>query len=489
MAMPQRKMVSVEDLSLDLHNFRTVAQPDEISAIHAMITIEPDRLWALMHSLYDDGFSWAESILVLQSGSKDEKLIVAEGNRRIAAMKLALGLISTKQFALPDDLQDKIDGLDDTWRKANSKVPCTVYAPGDAAAVDRAVALIHGKGEKAGRDPWSSVARARHNRDKGNQAQIDLDLLESYLTHGKNASATQKELWAGDYPLTVLDEAIKKISPRLGFKSGKDLVASYPKDGANRAKLESVLLDIGAKALGFRELRDTTQDRLLIKYGIPAIGGQGTGASTGSGQGGSAGSATGGNTSGAGGSSGGGSATGAGGSASSGGTSSAAKGKKGPQSHPTNDRRAVRRALRNLFIRQGGREKVALLRKEMVRLDLRWTPHAFCFVLRSIFEISAKAYCDDHKKTGGPSAQKSSGHDKALVELLRDIVKHLTKNNTDKDMVKRLTGAMAELGKNDGFLSVTSMNQLVHHRSFNVDESHICGLFFNVFPLIERMNA
>jgi hypothetical protein len=488
MAVPQRKMVSVNELSLDLHNFRTIPQKGEASAIHAMIAIEPDRLWALMNSLLDDGFSLAESILVIKSGPKGKKLTVAEGNRRIAAMKLALGFISPKQFALPDDVQKKIDALDGTWKKANSKVPCTVYDAGDATAVDRAVALIHGKGEKAGRDPWSSIARARHNRDKGMQSQIDLDLLEGYLAHGKNASETQKEHWAGDYPLTVLEEAIKRIAPRLGFKTGKDLVASYPKDASNRAKLESVLLDIGSKTLGFKELRDATQDRLLTNYGIPALVSQGGGTSTsGSGQSGSTGSAGTATTGGSG--QAGGSGSGAGGGGTTGGTGSAGSGKKSQQSHPSNDYRAVRRALRDLAIKQGRREKVALLRNELVKLDLRKTPHAFCFVLRSVFEISAKAYCDDHKSTGGPSAQKSPGQDKALVDVLREIVTHLTKNKTDKDMLKRLTGAMAELGKNDGFLSVTSMNQLVHHKSFNVNESHICGLFFNVFPLIEQMNA
>lgn len=467
--MPKRKDVPVKSLRLDRHNFRTVAQPDEISAIHAMIAIEPDRLWALMESLLDDGFTLAENILVLKGGPGGKGMIVAEGNRRVAAMKLALGIIDRKQFALPPHIENRIAGLSAGWKKGNAKLPCVIYEPRDAAAVDRAVALIHGKGEKAGRDPWTSVARARHNRDKANQSQIDLDLLESYLANGKNASETQKERWAGDFPLTVLDEAIKKIAPRLGFASGKEFVAAYPANTSQRPKVEQILLDIGSQSLGFKELRSTTEDVLLSRYGIPALPAQGSGAG---------GTAGGGNP-----------ATGAGTGGGGGGGSGGTAGKKPNQSHPSNDHRAVRRALKELSIKHGGREKVALLRNELVKLDLRVTPHAFCFVLRSVFEISAKAYCDDHKKSGGPSTEKSPGQDKPLVDVLRDIVKHLTNNNTDKEMKKRLTGAMAELGKNDGFLSVTSMNQLVHHRSFNVNESHICGLFFNILPLVQEMNA
>jgi len=55
-------------------------------------------------------------------------------------------------------------------------------------------------------------------------------------------------------------------------------------------------------------------------------------------------------------------------------------------------------------------------------------------------------------------------------------------------MVKALHGAMAELGKQDGFLSVTSMNQLVHNPRFTVDQNHISTLFSNIFPLLEEMN-
>jgi hypothetical protein len=67
-----------------------------------------------------------------------------------------------------------------------------------------------------------------------------------------------------------------------------------------------------------------------------------------------------------------------------------------------------------------------------------------------MFEISAKAYCDDHKKSGGPSYKKTSGQDRSLVDILRDITQHLTNGNTDQAMAKVLHGSMVELGKADG---------------------------------------
>ncbi len=73
------------------------------------------------------------------------------------------------------------------------------------------VSLAHAKGEKAARDPWNSVARARHNRDMKKVSEPGLDLLEKYLKQGQNLNGQQKDRWGGEYPLTVLDEAIRKI--------------------------------------------------------------------------------------------------------------------------------------------------------------------------------------------------------------------------------------------------------------------------------------
>lgn len=105
-----------------------------------------------------------------------------------------------------------------------------------------------------------------------------------------------------------------------------------------------------------------------------------------------------------------------------------------------------------------------------------------------MFEISAKAYCDDHKTTGGPKTNDKSGKERPLVEILRDITVHLTKNNTDKQMQKVLHGAMVSIGTATSILSVTSMNQLVHNTRFSINEGQIAEMFSNIFPLLEETN-
>jgi hypothetical protein len=89
------------------------------------------------------------------------------------------------------------------------------------------------------------------------------------------------------------------------------------------------------------------------------------------------------------------------------------------------DPKRVKAILRTFSPKGQGREKVVDLRTEARELDVRKTPLAFCFVLRSMFELSARAYCDDYASAGGPKASKADGSDRRLVDILRDVHDHL----------------------------------------------------------------
>lgn len=365
-------------------------------------------------------------------------------------------------------ITSKIASLTKQWRVANTEVPCAIYESNEAALADRVVTLTHGKGEKAGRDRWNAVAKARHSRDMANASEPALDLLEKYLKHGKNLTPIQTERWGGDFPLTVLEEAIKRIAPRVGCATSRALADKYPKLATHRDALENLIRDVGLENLDFQAIRGSV-DFAESRYGIPPLqpakaGSGSTGTSSASG-------ATGGKANAA--------------AASSSATSSS--GKK-TAAVSLNDPRAIARALKQFSPKGNHRAKLVTLLEETRRLRLDKHPHAFCFLLRSMFEISAKAYCADHTKHGGPSATHANGEDRKLVDVLRDITKHLTKNNTDKQMQRALHGAIANLAAPESILSVTSMNQLVHNPKFSIDETHICTLFGNIFPLLEEMS-
>ena len=103
--MPSIKAVSLESLDLDLNNYRVTKQKSEIAEIKALISAKPDKFWALMNSLLEDGYHSTENIIVLKEGAKK---IVKEGNRRVASLKIILGQTRIKKSELPSDINEKI---------------------------------------------------------------------------------------------------------------------------------------------------------------------------------------------------------------------------------------------------------------------------------------------------------------------------------------------------------------------------------------------
>jgi len=496
--MPETQLLPVKSLKLDLKNFRTVPQSNEASAVKSIITISPDRFWALMDSMLEDGYLPTENVIVLKETEK--KLIVKEGNRRIACLKIILGYINTDDLNVPADVTTKISKLTREWKKENETVPCGVYEKADAALVDKIIALTHGKGEKASRDKWSSVATARHSRDMSNVPEFGLDLLEKYIENGQNITPLQQERWAGDYPLTVLDEGIKKIYPRLGYSKVADFTKAYPKV-AKRNEVEEIIREIGLKIIGFSELRSTTTD-ILNDYGIPPLAppapaapASATSSSTPTPMPGTASSAASPSTRGAG-------TTGTGGQAPAGTPavpagnaaqpSSASAPTRARNALSTTDPKSVKAILKRFNPKGNNRQKVVTLRDEAMNLDLTKNPIAFCFLLRSMFEISAKEYSKDNslplenvKVKNGVTTTK----EKTLLELLRGATAHLTNNNRNTNVVRELHGALAELAKSESVLSVTSMNQLVHSTTFSIIASDISTMFNNIFPLLLLLNV
>jgi hypothetical protein len=387
---------------------------------------------------------------------------VKEGNRRIASLKIIYGQI--KGIDIPDNIKAKITALETEWLDKNKKIPCAVYHKDEIEVVKKIVSLIHAKGEKAGREKWNAIARARYNRDEKKEKEYGLELLEKYIVNGKKLSPDQKERWSGDYPITVLDESFPKLYSSFGYSSPEAILADYPQK--HRIKIEKVLYDIGIQQLGFKEIRN--KPFWGLKYGLgetvtPKPDSQNnpsnTGKSNTSQQGNNAESEQ----------------------------EAQPKTKRKQVAYSITDVKSVYKKLKEFKPVGNYREKVVLLADEIKKLKIDVHPHSFCFLLRSLFEISAKAYCEDNKNTG-LSATKADGNDKNLSDILREIVTLMTSNKQDREKLKLLHGALTELNKKDGILSVTSFNQLIHNPRFSIQPNDICILFHNIFPLLEEMN-
>ena len=468
--MPATELILVKLLSLDLDNFRTVPQKDEQAAVHAMVVTDPQWFWALTESLINEGYHPTENIIILRKSS--DTLTVKEGNRRIGALKLILGFIDRSQLNTPSSLEEQIKGLTSEWKRENQKVPCAVYEAREKGTVDRIITLTHGKGEQAGRRKWNPVARARHNREANGSSEPGLDLLEKYLVSGTNLTKQQGEKWAGVYPLTILDEAIRKLAPRLELASAREFAYRYPTSIRHKIPLDNIIKDIGLELISFDKIRNEKED-FSNPYGIPALTNpidttiqSPTAIASSNPTNGSQSSLT-----------------------PSVSRKEAPPNSKKPRALALDDPKSVYKELKRFEPKGANRQKVVVLLLEIKTLQLHKHPHAFCFLLRSMFEISAKAYCKDHSAMDAPKFTKPNGEDRHLVDVLRDITNHLTQNGKDQQLKKALHGALTQLAKPEGILSVTSMNQLVHNPKFSIKESDICVLFHNIFPLMEAMNS
>ena len=461
--MPNSEYLPVKKLKLDLRNYRTVPQKDEHSSVRTIISIDPDKFYGIVESLLNEGYSPVENILVFRNGSKGE-MIVREGNRRIGAMKLMLGLIDVEELEIPANLKTAITALDVSWKKENATVPCAVYGADEVDLVDRIVARVHGRLEKASRIPWTAVAKARHDRDESGKNVPELNLLERYLEKGANVNSMQKERWSGRYPITVLEELLRLHTVRLGFQTAKELAAKYPKIPL-RGPLEDLMYAIGSGIIGFDQLRHSSEDILFTQYKIPPLpetpktaGEPKDGAATEQPQ-----------TSKSGGQ----------------GQKSSTKTQK---ALPLDDPKSIVRVLQGFAPRGKEREKVATLLEEAVKLKIEQTPLAFCFLLRSMFEISAAAYCAQHKGPNGPVVLDKEGKPKKLGALLRAISKHFVDNSSEENDNKLVHGAGVELSNPTSVLSVTSMNNLVHSATFSTKAADISLVFHRIFPLLKVMN-
>ena len=483
--MSSVKNLKVKHLELDLDNYRTTSQDGEIDAIKAMIAISPGNFYGVFESILQDGFLPIENLVVQKIG---ERYTVKEGNRRTASLKICLGLINTSNFTFSNQLIDRVSSLGRSWKEANASVPCTIYTEKEEGEVNRIVGLIHAKGKKAGRDPWKAVAKARFNRDEENGKEPGLAMLESFISRTTKLSADQKYKWSGTYPITVLDEAIKKVAPALHFKDAPELGKKFSTT-KKLNEIDKLIYDIGTTRCKFKTIR-ADNPNFLDLYNLRSdeleVEGKNSevtdsqsapkNETTDSDQGTDASDATGpersevkedpSSTNG------------------SGDDDTSETPNSNDVAHSVNSLRHVKNLLTGFQPRGDNRAKVVTIRDEMQKLSLNSTPIAFCLLLRSMFEISGKAYAKDHNIR----STNSKGFDIRLIELLKKCVKHLTQNGKNASLAKELHGAIVELATPDNLVSVTSMNQLVHHPFFAIPPKDIAVKFNNVFPLLVKLN-
>ena len=155
----------------------------------------------------------------------------------------------------------------------------------------------------------------------------------------------------------------------------KDLVKSYPKS-THKSQIEELLRLIGNGNMGFNEVRGDDFNETLVKIGFPKMP-KAPAPSVKSGKD----------------------------------KKPFPKKKKGTATHPVDDPKTVKYFLRSFNPTGTNNQKIATLRDEALSLNLNTNPIAFCFLLRSMFEISSKNFCDIH----GIASEENTSHDKCEI--------------------------------------------------------------------------
>jgi len=213
----KEKEIRVTDILLDTGNYRTGKQDDQREAIKALIEEQKNKLVNLSKDIIENGLSPLETIMVYAVPDEKNRYIVVEGNRRVAAIKLA---------TQPDLAADT------TWHNAFKRLH--KFLPGQvpkkiickiAGSKEDAFPWIqrrHDTGLKgAGLESWTTIATYRAHAAQGKSAP-EYDALEFILAHGQLDADVQDRVMGQDFPMTNLKRLLDSayVSEQLELDKG-----------------------------------------------------------------------------------------------------------------------------------------------------------------------------------------------------------------------------------------------------------------------------
>ncbi|WP_114195273.1 hypothetical protein [Edaphovirga cremea] len=164
--MNQIKSININKLLLDVDNprFPTPAE-NQRDAIEKLLELQYDRLYRLAKDIALRGLDPSENILVYPSQEEDGFFVVAEGNRRVTALKLLL----LPKMAPNEKVKKAFEKLKLTQRNDIKVIDnCALF---DDDEYSHWVSLKHtGQNNGIGRVEWTAPEKARHLARMGKQS-------------------------------------------------------------------------------------------------------------------------------------------------------------------------------------------------------------------------------------------------------------------------------------------------------------------------------
>jgi len=445
----KEKEIRVTDILLDTGNYRTGKQDDQREAIKALIEEQKHKLVNLAKDIIENGLSPLETVMVYAVPGEKNRYIVVEGNRRIAAIKLA---------TQPDLAADT------TWHNAfkrlhkllpgqvPKKIVCKV-----AGSKEEAFPWIqrrHDTGLKgAGLEPWSTIATYRAHAAQGKSAP-EYDALEFVLTHGQLDADVEERVMGQDFPITNLKRLLDSayVSEQLELDRGDPSLTTTANKKWVLAVLREIVTIISREAHGdgkpfsVKDIYDANDQKKFLnkiahKHPKPTRGAKRWTINA--------------NTS----------------------VSDTERGqpRRKKPNRPTSERKKLVPKNTNVLPPMGRANDIL---HELRRLEVENFRNAVSVLFRVFLEFSVEAYMTRRAVLGVTSAD-------ILAKKLRAVIKHLEDNGimTKKD----LTSANKAANDPHSMFSTVQLNAYVHNQNFYPSASELKTSWDNLEPFIEKL--
>lgn len=172
------KEIKIQNLLLDVDNYRIGHQEGQPQAIKAIIEEQGPKLVALAKDIIKNGLSPIELLLVAPTKENPNVYVVIEGSRRVSSIKL----INNPALAAGTELEDEFKKLN---VKPHGNLPESANCVIVPAKLDGKVWIRrrHDRNLKgAGLEEWSSIANDRADADAGKPAPAK-DVREFVLSN------------------------------------------------------------------------------------------------------------------------------------------------------------------------------------------------------------------------------------------------------------------------------------------------------------------
>jgi hypothetical protein len=445
----KEKEIRVTDILLDTGNYRTGKQEDQREAIKALIEEQKHKLVNLAKDIIENGLSPLETVMVYAVPGEKNRFIVVEGNRRIAAIKLA---------TQPDLAADT------TWHNAfkrlhkllpgqvPKKIVCKV-----ANSKEEAFPWIqrrHDTGLKgAGLEPWSTIATYRAHAAQGKSAP-EYDTLEFVLTHGQLDADVEERVMGQDFPITNLKRLVDSayVSEQLELDRGDPALTSTANKKWVLAMMRDFVTTISREAhedgkpFSVKDIYDANDqkkffNKIVHKHPKPARGAKRWTINA--------------NTS--------------------VGDTERGQPKRNKPNRPTSERKKLVPKNTNVLPPMGRANDIL---HELRRYEVETCRNAVSVLFRVFLEFSVEAYMTRRAVLGVTSAD-------TLAKKLRAVIQHMEDNGimTKKD----LTTANKAANDPHSMFSTVQLNAYVHNVNFYPSASELKTSWDNLEPFIEKL--